>query len=639
MREEIPIRLTNLVSQYFPGWTVVDFIGRGSYSKVYRLQQADQNAVYDSALKWIEYAPDPSDIERIRFRGGSDREIEEHLRLAKNQLQREIELMDRLSGNSHIVNMLAHQIVDREDGGFDLLIRMEYLTPLPQLIGEMTVQDAVQMGIDICRGLIDCEKENIVHRDIKPANIFRNRHGSYKLGDFGVARQNGAWKDTSPQGTPLYMAPEVYKGQSYEGKKADIYSLGLVLYELFNAQCPPFTPLYSDPTTSEQEEESVSIRMSGRDLPYPEQAPQELAAIILQACCFDLEDRYESAQEMLDALNALDLKERGEEKLQQRSSLPPSPVQEGMSSARNQQQNKQKTEKSTPGDTNPLSFQSEQETEAADGGTDQPICDEEGDANEFSSGNGAFVQDVIDQKKKEEDEKRKKRQKKTLISVLLAVAVLILAGILFIMVFTGRVSDIRFDQNGIYGAVSWKNGGIGPWRVSVLRDDAILFETQVRERQATFELAPGYDYTIRVEGQSINATMQELPGYTGDDLAIRPVRLQFYRVQKGGGVGPLSDTKLITYSPLLGTEGERGYRLTMGYDKASGEDVQAVCFLFAEGFQATLTDSLKTSAWIQFAYFSLNDALLACDPSVTEITYKIYANECLLTMGICSVER
>ena len=94
----------------------------------------------------------------------------------------------------------------------------------------------------MCNALELCEKRGIIHRDIKPDNIFINDNGDYKLGDFGVARQlEKSSTFMSRRGNQAYMAPEVYKGEWY-GEKADIYSLGLVLYRLLNNSRIPFMP-------------------------------------------------------------------------------------------------------------------------------------------------------------------------------------------------------------------------------------------------------------------------------------------------------------------------------------------------------------------------------------------------------------
>ena len=119
-------------------------------------------------------------------------------------------------------------MVEHTEGiGWDILIRMELLTPLIDHIHKekLSRKDVIKLGIDLCKALELCQKYNIVHRDIKPENIFISDNGDYKLGDFGIARTlektTGA---LSKKGTYVYMAPEIYRDEEY-GSNVDIYSL------------------------------------------------------------------------------------------------------------------------------------------------------------------------------------------------------------------------------------------------------------------------------------------------------------------------------------------------------------------------------------------------------------------------------
>ena len=136
-------------------------------------------------------------------------------------------------------------MIPHEDGiGWDILIQMELLTPLNRHVAEhgMTRWDVIRLGIDLCRALELCQKHDVIHRDVKPENILVSKNGDYKLGDFGIARMvKKAGSALSRKGTDAYMAPEVYKGEEYDGR-ADIYSLGLVMYRLLNGNCAPFLP-------------------------------------------------------------------------------------------------------------------------------------------------------------------------------------------------------------------------------------------------------------------------------------------------------------------------------------------------------------------------------------------------------------
>ena len=85
---------------------------------------------------------------------------------------------------------------------------------------------------DVAKAVNKAHENDVVHRDIKPANIFLNKEGQAKLGDFGIAVKCGKnSKVTTPIGTPLYLDPQRCQGRAY-GQKADMWSLGCVLYEM-----------------------------------------------------------------------------------------------------------------------------------------------------------------------------------------------------------------------------------------------------------------------------------------------------------------------------------------------------------------------------------------------------------------------
>ncbi len=129
----------------------------------------------------------------------------------------EIELMTKLKGNSHIVHYEDYEIIEHVNGkGWDILIRMELLTPLYQYMNEkgdkFSEGDVVKLGKDICKALEACEKCGVLHRNIKPENILVSETGDFKLGDFSVARIVEITTGASTRaGANEYMAPRYIK--------------------------------------------------------------------------------------------------------------------------------------------------------------------------------------------------------------------------------------------------------------------------------------------------------------------------------------------------------------------------------------------------------------------------------------------
>lgn len=286
-------------------WRIRDFLGSGSGGKsaVFRLVHTDSDSV-ESALKVVNLIEKRGTLDSLTE--SRKTEYERVKQECKDLAEREVLLMNRLQGRTNIVAYSDHTFVDWTDEtgfGCDLLIRMELLKDLrTQIEAERRFgQDEIlKIGRDICTALVLCHEKNILHRDIKPENIFYNEDGNYKLGDFGVSRILSAApmsKASTGVCTPEYAAPEQLSGK-YD-KRVDIYSLGLVLYELSNGNRLPFA------ASSYVTETEVQERMLGTPLPAPCNASEPLAAVILKACAYDPEDRYQTAEDFLDALNRL----------------------------------------------------------------------------------------------------------------------------------------------------------------------------------------------------------------------------------------------------------------------------------------------------------------------------------------------
>lgn len=209
--------------------------------------------------------------------------------------------MYKLRGISNVVSYEDHEVRKHKDGiGWDILIRMELLTPLEAYMQNhpMKRKDVIQLGIDICKALERCGKYHIIHRDIKPGNIFVSEQGDFKLGDFGIARtieSHDAVLELSQKGTIPYMAPEVYKGSNYDFS-VDLYSLGIVMYRLLNKDTLPFVPLPPSHPTFKDIELAKKKRLDGVPLPYPCEDDTQLADVVLKACSYQPEDRYQSPE-------------------------------------------------------------------------------------------------------------------------------------------------------------------------------------------------------------------------------------------------------------------------------------------------------------------------------------------------------
>lgn len=283
---------------YFDGGK--SMIGSGSFASVFRITRHDAN-VNPCALKIITIPESDDDIASHRSEGMDDLNIQKYYQNMVDDIRREYELMSGLKGCSTIVSCEDFMAYRHEDGfGFDIMIRMELLTPLISFgqeneIDEMTV---IKLGIDMCSALERCSIKNIIHRDIKPANIFISSMGDFKLGDFGIARtMDNQGMMMSRKGTPNYMAPEVYFSWPYDNT-ADIYSLGIVLYGMLNYNRVPFLPPAPGAISIEDRENAFRRRIKGEPLPRPACGDEALKSIVLKACAYNKAERYQHPEEM-----------------------------------------------------------------------------------------------------------------------------------------------------------------------------------------------------------------------------------------------------------------------------------------------------------------------------------------------------
>lgn len=310
-------------------WYSAELLGHGSFGKVYKMVKKDLDQEYYCAVKHLSLPSEPDEEKNLYAEGiVTDNEtLKTYYDDVLKTLRSEIDLCYKLKGNTNIVSYEDHYIRPKDSGmGYDIFIKMELLTGLQDRIkeGGLTVPDVVKMGEDICSALTVLRREKIVHRDIKPGNIFINSGGDYKLGDFGVSRtMERTVSSMSVKGTFNYMAPEVAKGGAGD-YRVDIYSLGLVLYRMLNKNRGPFLPLPPKGITHEMSMTAQERRLRGEPLPPPADADEELSKIILKACAYRFEDRWNSAEAMGGALSEY-RRSRGQAPASVPTSLPPAP--------------------------------------------------------------------------------------------------------------------------------------------------------------------------------------------------------------------------------------------------------------------------------------------------------------------------
>ena len=268
---------TDLIGRQLGHYTIIEEIGRGGSSRVYRALDAQRQ--HDVALKVI-----PNDAEdRVGFVRRFEREVRAVAQLSHPNIVR---VFDR--GETDDLVYLAMQLVD---GG---TLRRQLGRPLPPA-------EAVAAIIQMAQALHHAHLRGIVHRDVKPSNMLVEQGDTNHLllTDFGIAKVRGSrgiTKTGTTIGTPEYMAPEQAEGKEID-QRADVYALGCVLYEALSGR-PPFvgsTPV----SVLYQQVHSRPAYIRG----FNPDVPRELAHAVELALAKRPEDRFPTAESFAAALD------------------------------------------------------------------------------------------------------------------------------------------------------------------------------------------------------------------------------------------------------------------------------------------------------------------------------------------------
>ena len=229
------------------------------------------------------------------------------IKILKDEFLGNEEFIRRFKNESKAIAVLSHpnivKVYDVSFGDRIQYIVMEYIDgiTLKEYIGQQSAipwKEAVHFTVQILQALQHAHEKGIVHRDVKPQNIMLLQDGTIKVTDFGIARiSNGETRTITDKaiGSVHYIAPEQAKGGVTDGK-ADIYSVGVMLYEMLTGRLP----FDADSAVS------VAI-MQLQNEPKPprelnDSIPEGLEEITLRAMRKEPHQRYESAKEMLEAI-------------------------------------------------------------------------------------------------------------------------------------------------------------------------------------------------------------------------------------------------------------------------------------------------------------------------------------------------
>ncbi|MFT8320890.1 MAG: Stk1 family PASTA domain-containing Ser/Thr kinase [Bacillus sp. (in: firmicutes)] len=268
-------------------YKVIDMVGGGGMANVYLAH--DMILDRDVAVKMLrlDYVNDDEFVRRFH------REAQSATSLTHPNI---VSIYD--VGEEGSIYYIVMEYVD----GYTLKQYIQKHSPVP-------VETAIEIMKQLTSAISHAHQNNIIHRDIKPHNILVDKQGNVKITDFGIAMALSATSITqtnSVLGSVHYLSPEQARG-GMANKKSDIYSLGIVMFELLTGRLPFSGESAVSIALKHLQSETPSVRR------WNEEIPQSVENIVLKATAKDSFHRYASAEEMEDDLRTALNPERGNE--------------------------------------------------------------------------------------------------------------------------------------------------------------------------------------------------------------------------------------------------------------------------------------------------------------------------------------
>jgi len=267
-------------SKFAGRYQIIEELGKGGMGKVYKANDIDIKEKVAIKLIRPEISTDNRTIERF---------------------QNELKFARKIRHK----NVCQMYDLNREEGTY--YITMEYVSgeDLKSFIRrsrQLAIGTAITIAKQICDGLSEAHKLEVVHRDLKPNNIMIDREGNVRIMDFGIARSLKGKGITGAGviiGTPEYMSPEQVEGKEVD-QRTDIYSLGIVLYEMVTGRVPfegdtPFTIGVKHKSEVPRDPKELNA-----------QIPEDLSCVILRCLEKNKEQRYQSAGEVRSELENIE---------------------------------------------------------------------------------------------------------------------------------------------------------------------------------------------------------------------------------------------------------------------------------------------------------------------------------------------
>lgn len=289
-----------IISPLLDGLTVEKELGGHNGQICYALRQQTGNERF--VLKILSLPSSENKVQALLLSGAYPDEAAVHSYYAGvvEDMRRELEASRRLAESGRFCGAVSYQIEPQDSGvGFDIYILYPRYVPLSSFLYENAITHlrAVNLGIDLCDALAACREAGYLFENIKPENVFLTQSGRFLLGDLGLASLEDLQYASVPEEyLGPYSAPELSDITASPNPTMDLYAVGMLLFRIYNGNHGPF----EDENTGEAMAEK--LRLTGKPLPTPIFADYELTSIILKACAAHPGERFQTPEEMKQAL-------------------------------------------------------------------------------------------------------------------------------------------------------------------------------------------------------------------------------------------------------------------------------------------------------------------------------------------------
>lgn len=210
----------------------------------------------------------------------------EYYKSRASEMVAEIDVLQALARTEGFLSCKGYQVIPMDNGvGYEIYLLTEYKRSLERHLEKkpFTHLDAVNLGLDICAALTACRRNGYIFANLKPSNIYISEKGEFKIGDLGLISMSGLKYATLPEHyIGPYTAPESKDAFSSLNDTLDVFSIGAILYAVYNGN---IAPDFDEDT-----------------LPAPQYADEEICQIILKACSKDPSERWSDPAQMGQAL-------------------------------------------------------------------------------------------------------------------------------------------------------------------------------------------------------------------------------------------------------------------------------------------------------------------------------------------------